>query len=130
LVIVIPNPLNNLHRCQASASPPATNNKSHKSYGVNAYYEQLFGKLGIKSEFYYGQNLANIATLSIGKGTSTFDAKEFGGMGAVFLEKASEAPSFTLDATSKLITYPGIVKNITAKVGWDYRVTEELSWMT
>ncbi|MDH4469075.1 MAG: hypothetical protein QE271_13535 [Bacteriovoracaceae bacterium] len=125
----------------------ATNNESHKAYGLNTYYEQLFGKLGIKSEFYYGQNLANIAMLSIGKGTSAFDAKEFGGtltvnvpvidkhfifggIGGAFVENASETPSFNLDSTSKLITYPGIVKNISAKVGWDYHLTEDLSWMT
>jgi hypothetical protein len=121
---------------------------SHDSYGLNAFYESLFERLGIKSEIYYGQNLANIGSLSLGKGTATSDPKEFGGtltatykltdlhsvfggVGFARIDKKSDLTPFTPNpSTGGAITAPGIRQNTVARLGWDYRVMEDFSWVT
>lgn len=120
---------------------------STDAYGANAYYEQLFdGGFELKSEIYYGQNMNNIGTLAIGKGNATTNVKEFGGtltankkvsdrgyvFGGVGLAKAesrSKVPTLAFNATNA-ITAPGVTSNFLSRVGYNFLVTEDLSWIT
>lgn len=38
----------------------SSNGRTHDAYGANAFYEQVMSRLNLKSEAYYGQNLANL----------------------------------------------------------------------
>lgn len=124
-----------------------TNHTSHDAYGFNGFYEKNYSAVGVKSEIYYGQNLANIGTLSVGKGTSTTDAREFGatltasymvfeknylfgGVGIAKIDNRSEISPFALNSTTNVITSTGIRENILTRIGWDKRITEDLSWIT
>jgi hypothetical protein len=119
---------------------------THDSYAGNAFYEQGWDGLTVKSEIYYGQNLNNIGTLAIGKGTQSSDVKEYGGLltahyrvfdknfifgGAGFarVDNKSQLTPYALNATN-VISSPGIRSNILTRVGWEYRVTDDFSWMT
>lgn len=119
------------------------NRSSHDAYGVNLFYEQFLGKWGFKSELYYSQNLANIGSLSIGKGTDHSDVREFGGLitlsyqindqnilfggvGIASVDNPQEITPFLL-ATSGTIQNPGIRRNQVSKMGWDYKITEDFS---
>ena len=51
------------------------NDSSHDGYGNNIFFEKAFNQTTIKSEAYYGENLANLGVLSIGKGTQDTDVK-------------------------------------------------------
>lgn len=124
-----------------------SNSTTHESYAGNAFYEQNFGVLTVKSELYYGQNLANLGALSIGKGTSDKNVKEyggtltahyqvfeknfiFGGVGMARIDNKSELPSFAHTPTTSPITNPGIRENILTRVGWEYRITDDFSWLS
>lgn len=119
------------------------NGSSHDAYGVNLFYEQLLAKWGFKSELYYSQNLANIGSLSIGKGTDDSDVREFGGLmtlsyqiddqnilfggvGIASVNNPQEITPFSL-ATSGTIQNPGIRRNQVSKIGWDYKITVDFS---
>ncbi len=120
---------------------------STDSYGANGYYEQQYeGGLEVKSEIYYGQNMNNIGTLAIGKGNATTNVKEFGGtltankkvsdrgyvFGGVGMAKAdqrSKVPVLAFNATNA-ITAPGVTRNFLSRVGYNFLVTEDLSWVT
>jgi hypothetical protein len=120
---------------------------SHDAYAGNAFYEQVFQKFEVKTEAYYGQNLANLGSLSIGKGTSTSDVKEygatltgvlkvidrhnfFGGVGFARIDNRSQMSPYALNPTTVGITAPGVRSNFLKRVGHDFRVTEDLSWLT
>ena len=128
---------------------PTQPTSTHDAYAGNAFYEQQHGKLSVKSEVYYGQNLANIGALAIGKGTSTSDAKEFGGtltgtyaltevhgiFGGVGLAKIDNRSTLAPFApqpftSSSVITQPGIASNFLSRVGYEYKVTPDFSWIT
>lgn len=128
---------------QTTTAPTST----HDAYAGNAFYEHQHGKISIKSEAYYGQNLANIGALSIGKGTATSDAREyggtltgtyaiaenqnlFGGVGFAKIDNRSELAPFVLNATTNLITSPGIARNFLTRFGWEYKVTPDFSWIS
>lgn len=122
-----------------------TNQTHHETYGLNAFYEKAYERVTVKSEGYYGQNMANIGTLAIGKGTNTKNVREFGvtltanykvidrhflfgGAGMAKVTNISEVTPFAM--ASNVVSSPGVLENIVAKMGWDYRVTEDLSWVT
>ncbi len=122
------------------------NGTTHDSYAGNAFYEQILGALSIKSEAYYGQNLNNIGTLAIGKGTQTSDVKEFGGtltgsykltetnsvFGGVGLARIDNKATLTpfVLGTTNVITSPGIASNLLSRVGWEHKITPDFSWIT
>jgi hypothetical protein len=123
-----------------------TNGSSHDAYGANAFYENTYGAIAIKSEAYYGQNLSNLGSLALGKGTDTRDVKEFGGnvtmqykineknvpfggVGLAKVDNSSEIAPYSI-STANLITAPGISSNFLARVGWEYKVTDDFSWIS
>lgn len=125
----------------------STNGTTHDSFAGNAFYEKVYGKFSVKSEAYYGKNLANIGALSIGKGTDSTDPKEyggsltgiyqvfeqhsiFGGVGLAKIDNKHDLAPYTLNTTTTLITAPGIRQNQLARVGWEYKVTPDFSWMS
>lgn len=122
---------------------------STDAYAGNAYYEQKYdGGLEVKSEIYYGQNLNNIGALAIGKGNATSNVKEFGGtltvnkkvnekgfvFGGVGLAKAdqrSKVPVLAIATpNASPITAPGVTSNFLSRVGYNYLITEDFSWIT
>lgn len=123
-----------------------SNESSHDAYGSNLFFEKIFNMTTVKSEAYYGQNLANLGTLSIGKGTMNKDVKEyggtltvshklnakhvpFGGLGIAKVDNKNSITPFALN-TSTTITSPGIKSNFLARVGWEYKVTDDFSWIS
>lgn len=134
-----------LHFNTTTTSPQV----SRDSYGYNAFYEQKVGSFNIKSEAYYGQNMANIGTLAIGKGTALANAKEFGGtltaqyivnetdsfFGGVGLAKIDGKAQLTPFApnpasSTAAITAPGVASKFLSRVGYEYKVTPDLSWLS
>lgn len=116
------------------------NNSSHDSYSGNLFYEQTFGRISLKSEFYFAQNLANLGALSIGKGTSTDNVKEHGGflsaslklteksvatagIGFASVDNEKSVTPFTAGASAST----GILNNTVARLGYEYMVTADLS---
>lgn len=119
------------------------NSSTHDSYAGNIFYEQLISRITFKAETYYGQNLNNIGSLAIGKGTSTKDVKEyggyltasynldeksfiFGGAGTAVADKASEVTAYSLNANG-IISNPGILRNLQTKLGYEYKVSPDFS---
>lgn len=128
-----------------SYNQPTENGSTRDAYAGNTFFENVWEKFEIKSEAYYGQNLANLGALSIGRGTQNYNAKEygasltgyyrmidrhalFGGVGVARLDNRSQVGP--LAVTNNVITSPGIRSNFLGRVGWDYKVTEDFSWMT
>jgi hypothetical protein len=122
-----------------------SNQSRHESYGFNLFFENNFSQMTFRSETYYGQNLANIGALSLGRGTDQVDVREyganltsqykvtainylFGGVGFAKADNASEVPPFVLNA-SEIITSPGLTSNFLARVGWEKKITPDLSWI-
>lgn len=123
---------------------------SHDSYAGNIFYEQDFSRFSIKSEAYYGQNTANIGLLGLGKGTSTSDVKEFGGhltgayklneknsvyggLGIAIADNKSEITPFAPQGDTlktSAITSPGVGQNLVVRVGYDYKITDDFSFIT
>ncbi len=129
----------------------ATSNGSKRdAYGYNAFYEQRIGQFNLKSEAYYGQNLANLGTLSIGKGTNTSNANEYGGMlsgqylmnetqtifagaGLAKIDNKGQLSPFALTsgtASTQTISSPGIARNFLSRVGYEHKITPDLSWLS
>jgi hypothetical protein len=121
------------------------NESTHDAYGVNLFFEKKWSEFSIKSEAYYGQNLANIGALAIGKGTSTSDVKEyganitasyqvsprhipFGGLGFARADNRREVSAFALNATNQ-ITNPGVLGNMLARLGHEFQITPDFSWI-
>lgn len=134
-----------LHFNQTATAPTV----SKDSYGYNAFYEQKVGSWNIKSEAYYGQNLANLGSLSIGKGTATSTVREFGGtltaqyvmdefqtifggVGLAKIDNKGQLTPFTPNpaSTTTAITQPGVNSNFLSRVGYEYKVTPDLSWLS
>lgn len=119
---------------------------THDAYAGNAFYEQAFESFEIKTEAYYGQNLANLAALSIGRGTATSDVREygatltgvfkfrprhnfFGGAGFARVDNRSALTPLTFNSNNQ-ITAPGVRSNFVKRLGHDFRITEDLSWLS
>jgi len=124
----------------------AENDSSHDVYGYNLFLENSLGETSLKSEVYYGQNLGNIGTLAIGKGTMNEDVKEyggtltlshklspkhipFGGIGFARIDNRDAITPISFSATNT-ITNPGVSGNFLARIGWEYKVTDDFSWVT
>lgn len=124
-----------------------SNDSSHDAYGANLFFENFYGPLAVKSEVYYGQNLANLGSLTLGKGTDVTNVREFGGtftfqyqlnekhqpfagIGYAKVDNSSELSPFVFDNTKKTITSAGIDSNFLLRLGWEYKVTEDLSWVS
>lgn len=123
---------------------------SKDAYAYNAFYEQKVGSWNIKSEAYYGQNLANLGALSIGRGTALNSVKEyggtltaqyihdevqtiFGGVGLARIDGKSQLPAFSFNAGTApnlSINNPGVSSNFVSRVGYEYKLTPDLSWLT
>ena len=116
------------------------NNSSHDSYSGNAFYEQTLGRMTLRSEFYYAQNLANLGALSIGKGTATSNVKEYGGffsgayklsdksaltggIGLARVEDEKAVTAFTAGSSASA----GILSNTVSRLGYEYKLTADLS---
>jgi len=117
-----------------------------ESFGINMFYERIFSFFAIKSEAYFGKNLANIGLLTIGKGTAVSDAKEygghlsiqknfnekdiiFGGLGLAKIDGSSKITPFSL-STTNTITNPGILNNFLARIGYERKISEDFSWLS
>lgn len=123
-----------------------TTNSTSDSYGFNSFYEQVFSVFQIKSEMYYGQNLANIGALALGKGTASSDIREYGafaslstnvveghgiiaGLGFAHVENKNTLPAFVLGTTGA-ITTAGIAQNNIARTAYERKFTSDFSWIT
>lgn len=124
----------------------AVNESNHDAYGYNLFLEKPFHETILKSEVYYGQNLANLGSLSIGKGTQDEDVREygatltllhklsakhvpFGGLGLARVDNKNSVTPFSVN-TSNTITNPGIKSNFLMRFGWEYKITEDFSWIS
>jgi hypothetical protein len=124
----------------------AANDSSHDAFGGNFFLEKAFSETTVKSEAYYGQNLANIGTLAIGKGTSDSEVREygatltvshklnpkhapFGGLGLAKADNKNSITPFLINATNS-ITNPGVRSNFLMRLGWEYKVTDDFSWIS
>lgn len=121
-------------------------NARHDAYGMSAFYEQGFEEFSIKSEIYMGQNLSNLGSLTLGKGTAASDIEEFGGM-VSFLKKVDskngwyagvgyaqilnpsdlEALSFN---ASRVVVNPGVKRNFLLRFGWEYKLSDDVAWFS
>lgn len=128
----------------------SANSSTHDSYAGNAFYEQsIRDGFELKSEIYYGQNLNNIGSLAIGKGTSTTDVKEyggtltankkvsergfvFGGVGLAKVDNRHEVSPLSFGGTvaANVIAQPGVTSNFLSRAGYNFLITEDFSWMT
>jgi hypothetical protein len=125
----------------------AQNNTSHDSYAYNLFFEKAFNQTSVKSEAYFGQNLANIGALSLGKGTMNDNVKEYGatltmahklsakhvpfaGIGMAKVDNKNSLTPFSTNPPTNTITNPGIKSNFLSRVGWEYKVTEDFSWVS
>ncbi|MES2525580.1 MAG: hypothetical protein V4598_00780 [Bdellovibrionota bacterium] len=118
----------------------------HEAYGLNFFFEKTWGGTTVKSEAYYGKNLANLGALTIGKGTDSIDAREFGGTftlqhklsekniifggaGVAKADNKTEYAPFAINATNT-ITAPGIQRNFVSRVGFERKISEDFSWVS
>lgn len=124
----------------------SSSRRRHEAYGFNLYYEQNFAKWQFKSEGYFGQNMANLGLLSIGKGTANADRQEwggtltgtyalqedlkvFGGIGGAYLMNTEELSDFNLKTTG-VIDNPGVIYNLVTRIGVEKKLSEDLLWVS
>jgi hypothetical protein len=114
------------------------------AHGQNIYYEQKFSWGELRSEVYYGQNLANLGTLSLSWGGPEADVREYGGFisgvvpvnerhtlvagaGIARIDNASALRPFLL-RSDEFIEELGIRENILFRMGYKFIISEDLSW--
>lgn len=124
-----------------------SNDRWSEAYGNNLFFEKENSAWGLKAELFQGQNLANIGALSLARGTSTSDVREWGGFlsaqkiladgdkifGGVGVDRIDNKGS--LESTS--ISAAGVVNsnrtgarsNFLARVGYDHVVEKDFSWV-
>ena len=124
----------------------SANKSTHDAYGYNLFFEKIMSETSIKSEAYYGQNLANLGTLSIGKGTMNNNVKEygatltvshkvtpkhvpFGGLGIARVDNKNSISHYTPYSTTAAV-FPGVKNNFLMRAGWEYKVTDDFSWIS
>lgn len=124
----------------------AVNDSHHETYGVNAFLENVYGETSLKTEANVGQNLNNIGSLGISKGNAVDDVKEYGahlsishklspknvpfaGVGIARIDNTSSLPSFN-HPVGAVIAAPGISSNFLVRAGWEYKVTDDFSWVS
>ncbi len=125
----------------------AANESSHDAFAGNFFFEKAINETTVKSEAYYGQNLANIGTLAIGKGTMTNDVREygatltashklnskhvpFGGLGLAKVDNKDSITPFSMNTAETAIANPGVRSNFLMRFGWEYKVTDDFSWIS
>lgn len=121
-----------------------TNGTRHDSWGINFFFDNRWGSIALKSEAYLGQNLVNMGTQALGKGTATTDAKEFGGY---FTLEYIRDPSVTYFAGAGLAKVTnqkeitpfhwdgktgnyGLNSNMSIKAGIVICLMEDVFWMS
>lgn len=117
----------------------------HDTYGLNTFFEKKFQSLEFKSEFYYGQNLANSSANTMGRGTADANVKEwggflsfyyrlehfdiFGGVGMARITNPSELPVLSQNSNNVVVN-PGVKSNFTTKLGIKKEIKKSLDWVT
>lgn len=109
------------------------------AYGLNAFAELNLGSsLNWRTEAYAGRNLFNLGLLSLSFGDAAHDASEFGFFstarysfdpkhfifGGVGLAKILNPATMATSA----IGGPGLEKNFTARIGYEYKPLPALTW--
>lgn len=122
-------------------------NSRHESWGANAYFEREVSDWGLKAEAFYGQNLGNLGTLSLARGTATSDLKEyggflslqrilsedlkvFGGVGYNQVDNKQELQAFALTTTGSIgPATTGLRRNFVTRLGVDKTIEKDFSWV-
>lgn len=102
------------------------------SFGISPYFEKKWGTFELRSEVYYGQNLANTGANALGRGTNDTNAKElggfvsfykaleqfdlFGGAGIARITNPQEIKELQLNANNT-VTNPGALSNSSIRIG-------------
>jgi hypothetical protein len=114
------------------------------AHGQNLYYEQKFSWGEIRSEVYYGQNLANLGTLSLSWGGPEENVREYGGFisgivplndrhtliggaGIARIDNPTSLRPFLL-RSDEFIEEMGIRENRLLRLGHKFLISEDLSW--
>jgi len=124
------------------------------AYGMTAFFEKMFGDgaFNLRTEVYWGRNLANLGTLSLAFGNASSDVSEaggwftgkfklgeksaiFGGLGfAGVLNPGSMLASYKFSSgvysLNSPSTGPGMEKNGTARLGYEYFPLKNVSLFT
>ncbi|WP_408098658.1 hypothetical protein ACJVC5_07025 [Peredibacter sp. HCB2-198] len=131
----------------SNPSPLNPNGRHHESYGANFFFEKNIGLLGLKAEAYYGQNMDNLGTLTLSRAVNGVDVKEYGGFlsaqyqvieknfvfGGVGISKIDNpADMQNAEVATTPATPPSnlLSSNSVLRIGWEYRVTEDFSWIS
>ncbi len=118
----------------------------HDVYGVNAFFEHEVPTLGIKAELFYGQNLANIGALTLARGRSTANVREWGGFlsanwlfmlnnkvfAGVGLDRVTNKENVAntnITPATGAINASGAFSNFLSRVGWEHQIEKDFSWM-
>ena len=121
-------------------------NKRYDSYALNAFFESKINQTVIKTETYYGENVANLGLLGIGRGTPRKSLKEwgahlsvsciisekqvlFGGIGTAAIINQQNLLAHSIK-TSGQIDNQGILTNLVTRIGYEYKLESDLSWIT
>ena len=121
-----------------------TNGTRHDTWGLNFFFDNRWGNIALKSEAYLGQNLVNMGTQALGKGTATSDAKEFGGYFTVEYVRDPSITYFTGAGLARITNQKeitafnwdgktgnyGLNSNMSIKAGAVIRVMDDVFWMT
>lgn len=125
----------------------SVDNSRHESWGTSAYVEREVASYGLKAEVFYGQNLGNLGTLSLARGTATTDLKEyggfvsgqkalengwkvFGGVGMDQIENKKDLLPFALTATGSVgPSTTGIRRNFLSRLGVEKLIEQDFTWV-
>ena len=139
-------------------APDAPNERRALAAGLGAYGDMTFAGMNLRFEAYYGQNLANLGTLSLGQGNATDDIKEIGATASLKLPLSEVHALYVLGGTARILndedvvpsysypavdgggvpaestatlagTGPGMVWNHTARLGYEYRYDKNLAFV-
>jgi hypothetical protein len=116
------------------------------AYGQNLYFEKKFTRGELRAEVYYGQNLANLGTLSLGWGDNEIQVREFGGfisglfslsdkhsllggIGMARIDNRTSLRPFSV-SSNELIDDLGIWENLVMRIAHKFLINEHISWYT
>lgn len=124
-----------------------------EAYGNNLFFERdISGGFGVKAELFQGQNLANLGTLTLARGTSgpgaTSNVREwggyvsaqanvaeghrlFGGLGLDRIDNKGSVVAANINSTTGAVTNnaTGARNNFLARVGYDYTIEKDFNWI-
>lgn len=123
----------------------SSNDSWHDAYGLNAFFEREVSTFGLKAEVFYGQNLGNLNTLTLAKGSSTANVREwggflsanwqacennkiFGGFGIDRVTNKQNVAAIAYDANNNL-TSNGAFSNVLTRLGWEHQIEKDFSFM-